>query len=187
MELMEGLLTRRTIHLFRADPVPDSVIEKMLEAAVQAPNHHMTQPWRFVVLQGESLRALAQARYRAAWQKAVDQQREFAERLASRARQDYLAVSAVIAVVQLLEGNASRQEEDYAAVSCAAYAMMLAAWNFGVGTHWATGGLTRSAEARELCQVTGQERLAAFIRLGYPQSVPQVPRVPAAQRTLWLG
>ncbi|PSR35716.1 MAG: hypothetical protein C7B44_12760 [Sulfobacillus thermosulfidooxidans] len=187
MELMEGLLTRRTIHLFRPGPVPQAVIEAMLEAAVQAPNHHMTQPWRFVVLQGDSLAQLARIRYDVAWHKAVSQNRPDPERLAMKAQNDYMAVPVIIGVIQQLASDPHRQEEDYAAVSCATYGMLLAAWSFGVGTHWATGGITQAQDARALLQVQDHERITGFIRVGYPATVPEVPRDPATHRTLWLS
>ncbi len=187
MDLIEAIMTRRTIHTFRADPVPDSVIERMLDAAVQAPNHHVTEPWRFVVIQENALRTLAACRYQTALDKALRLNRPQAERVAAKARQDYLAVSTVIAVIQILDDNPGRREEDYAAISCATYAMMLAGWNFGVGSYWATGGLTQNPEARSLCKAGDNERIVGFIRLGYPQTVPQVPRIPATEKTQWLN
>jgi len=52
MELFEALFTRMSIGKVSPDPVPRALIEKILEAAAQAPNHHKVQPWRFIVLTG---------------------------------------------------------------------------------------------------------------------------------------
>ncbi|MCL4494171.1 MAG: nitroreductase [Firmicutes bacterium] len=187
MNLYEGLITRRTIHRFRPDPVPDSIISRMLEAAVQAPNHHVTQPWRFVVVKGHSLHKLADYRYAVALEKAHKQNRPHAQRIAEQAREDFASLPAVIAVIQILADDIFRQQEDYAAVSCATYAMMLAAWDHGVGTYWGTGGITRYPPALQLCQVKDNERIVAFVRVGYPHDVPHVPRIPAEDKTSWLS
>lgn len=186
MDLYEGLISRRTIHRFDNKPVSDDVIRLMLNAAIQAPNHHLSEPWRFVVIRGSSLKNLAHYRYEVALAKARKQNRPQAERIATQAREDYAMLSVVIAVVQMLSDDPYRQLEDYAAVSCATYAMTLAAWNLGVGTYWGTGAITRYPPALQLCQVSNDERIVAFLRVGYPAVVPHVPRVPAEEKTLWL-
>ena len=61
MEFMDAVAARRSIKTFLPDPVPRDVIEKLLDLAVQVPNHRMTQPWRFYVLGAESRRAYGAA------------------------------------------------------------------------------------------------------------------------------
>ena len=55
MEVEAGIRTRRTHKRFGADPVPREVLAELLELARWAPNHHLTEPWRFRVLGPESL------------------------------------------------------------------------------------------------------------------------------------
>ncbi|WP_020374623.1 nitroreductase family protein [Sulfobacillus thermosulfidooxidans] len=186
MDLYEGLISRRTIHRFRTDPVPDDIIRLMLSAAIQAPNHHLTQPWRFVVIRGQSLQELANYRYEVALDKAQRQNRPHAERIAEQVRKEFAMLSVVIAVIQVLADDPYRQQEDYAAVSCATYAMMLAAWSQGVGTYWGTGAITRYPPVLKLCQVADNERIIALVRVGYPEEIPHVPRIAAEDKTLWL-
>src|SRR5579883_2912176 len=62
VDVREAIQTRRTIKRYRAEPVPGALIEQVLEAAVWAPNHRLTEPWEFVVVQGETLEQLAQLR-----------------------------------------------------------------------------------------------------------------------------
>ena len=52
MDIFEAIHTRQTIGQVRPDPIPRELIEKILAAAVQAPNHHKVRPWRFIVLTG---------------------------------------------------------------------------------------------------------------------------------------
>ena len=58
MELLEAIHGRLTIKKVKPDPIPRDVVEKLLSAAVQAPNHHKVRPWRFVVLTGEGLKRM---------------------------------------------------------------------------------------------------------------------------------
>ena len=41
---------RRTLKGFRPEPIADDVIAELLDLAVYAPNHHTTEPWRFIVI-----------------------------------------------------------------------------------------------------------------------------------------
>ena len=61
MELEEAIRSRRTHKAFAPEPVARELLDELLELARWAPNHHLTNPWRFRVLGPESLRALKQA------------------------------------------------------------------------------------------------------------------------------
>src|SRR5690348_12171987 len=56
MNVFDAIKNRRSIREFTEREVSQSTIEKLLDAAAQAPNHRMTQPWRFYVL-GPTARA----------------------------------------------------------------------------------------------------------------------------------
>jgi nitroreductase len=45
---------------FTGKPVDVEVVKEMLEAANWAPNHGLTEPWRFVVYQGEKVSEFGQ-------------------------------------------------------------------------------------------------------------------------------
>lgn len=62
MQILEAIHGRRTIHRFQPDPVPREVLDEMLAAAVMAPNHKLTEPWRFSVVTGETKERLARLR-----------------------------------------------------------------------------------------------------------------------------
>src|SRR6266545_7409536 len=64
MELEEAILTRRTHKAYRREPVDRDTLDALFELARWAPNHHLTNPWRFRVLGSaavERLRAAADA------------------------------------------------------------------------------------------------------------------------------
>lgn len=65
--LLELVKTRRSIHRFKPDPLPDDYIEKILEVARWAPSGMNMQPWEFVVVKEPELKdkivGLAEADY----------------------------------------------------------------------------------------------------------------------------
>src|SRR5512138_3738370 len=61
MDVFEAIHNRHSIKKVRQDPVPRDLIERLLDAAVQAPNHYKVRPWRFVVLTGEGRNRLGEA------------------------------------------------------------------------------------------------------------------------------
>lgn len=185
MELDAVIRSRRTIFAFKSDPVPDEILREMIDLAVWAPNHHLTEPWRFRVLQGDSLKQLARFRYQAVLQKNAGKPQ--AERVAQKAEADFLEVPAIIVAIQKLDPDPARQAEDYAAVSCAVYNLLLAAWNRGVGTYWGTGPLTRFAPARQWLELADDEQIVGVIKVGYPAKIDTMKRTPGSELTRWLS
>jgi len=56
-EFGEVLRGRRTINLYLQTPVPNKLVRAAIEAATWAPNHHVTEPWRFYLLGKETISA----------------------------------------------------------------------------------------------------------------------------------
>ena len=107
MKVDEAIRTRRTHKVYRPDPVPREQLDQLFELARWAPNHHLTNPWRFRVLGPRSLEALKQAH------------------LEGAAKLDRAPTLVACSVVQT--GDEAQDEEDVAAAACAVYAIMLAA------------------------------------------------------------
>src|SRR5580693_4652665 len=55
--LRELLVWRRDVRRFRRDPLPDGALEALIELACLAPSVGLSQPWRFVIVEDEALRA----------------------------------------------------------------------------------------------------------------------------------
>jgi nitroreductase len=69
--LFEALYTNRAIRRFQPDPIPDSIISKVIEAATQAPNGSNQQRWRFMVIRDPDLRRWIGEVYRRAMDELV--------------------------------------------------------------------------------------------------------------------
>ncbi len=61
MDVDTAIRTRRTHKAFRPDPVPTEVLDELFDLARWAPNHNLTNPWRFRVVGPRALERLKQA------------------------------------------------------------------------------------------------------------------------------
>lgn len=69
MELFDALSTQRAVRRLRTDPVPDDVLERVLQAAAWAPTGGNQQPWRVVVVRDPGLKQALEDLYRPEWQR----------------------------------------------------------------------------------------------------------------------
>lgn len=186
MSVFDVIKARRSVPRLRPDPVPQEIIERMLEAAVWAPNHRMTEPWRFFVLAGEGKRRFAEIRRRLRAAGFADPSAPEAVRALDRLTEDTLATPAVIAVTARQAGDEEQREDDAAATFMAMQNIMLVATEAGVGTYLRTGAILRDPALRELLSLEEDRRILGVIFVGYPAEIPQKRRAPAQERTVWL-
>jgi nitroreductase len=184
--VLEAIKTRRSVAKFRPDPLPREVLEQMLEAAVWAPNHRMTEPWRFYVLTGEGKRRFAEIRRRFRADAFENPQAPEAVKALDRLYEDTLATPALIVVTAHVAPDEVQREEDAAATWMAVQNLLLAGVELGVGTYVRTGPILHDGELRAWLQLEDTRRVLAIVYAGYPADVPQKRRTPAAERTVWL-
>ena len=168
MELEHAIRTRRTHKAYGSDPVPRETLEELLELARWAPNHNLTNPWRFRVLGPDSLARLKQA---AGPDAAAKLDRAPTLIVASQVRSD----------------DAVQDEEDVCAVAVAIAYVLLAAHARGLAGYWRTPGVLRTDEGRAAVSIPPDERVLGLIHLGPPRQHKQAPeRLPAADYVTFL-
>jgi len=185
MHVTDAIQARRSIKRFADRPISRDEIEALLAAAALAPNHRLTQPWRFYVLGPEARYGygLALGERKARKVENPDAARELRETVAAEHR----ALPAMIAVAVVNTDNPEIREEDYAAAMMALQNLALAAVAMGLGTHIKTGGVMSDAAARAAAGVRDDERIVAIVNLGVPADVPPPKkREPAATFTTWV-
>ncbi|MGH2811750.1 MAG: nitroreductase family protein [Actinomycetota bacterium] len=189
MDTLEAIFSRRSIPNVE-DRRPDrSLIEKLLEAAVQAPNHHLTEPWRFVVLTGGALDRLGEAMAeRVKAQYAADPNLSQRVQLElSRPRR----APVILTVVYVPSDNPKAIEvEDRYALGAAIENVLLAAQALGLGAYLRTGPAAEFEGVKRFLGLSEGEEIAGFIYLGYPAADGEAPapkRTAASERTVWLG
>lgn len=185
MDTIQAISSRRSISLLRTEPVPRPLIEQLLSAAVQAPNHHRLRPWRFAVLQGQALHRLGNL---------------FAELL--RARQPDLPDSALekehakalraplIIAVGVEPSTDSRvpQVENICAAAAACQNLLLAATALGLAGIWRTGSYANEERIKQFLGFDEHQPIIGFLYLGYPAEdlPPAFERPSYADRTIWM-
>jgi nitroreductase len=187
MKATELVKSRRSIREWEPLGVSRETIATLLDAAVYAPNHHLSQPWRFTVVLGEAKDRLAAARGAAKAAGFPDPESAEARSAAERSRAEMADAAAVVVFTCVEAADPLRAREDLCATAAAAENFCIAACGEGLGTFWTTGPLAASPAIRPLLQIPADERIVAIILLGYPASVPPVRRrKPAADLTRWL-
>lgn len=186
MDALEAIESRSSIRTFAPDEPSRAQVGRLLDAAVRAPNHKLTQPWRFVVVRGEAKRRYAEIRREHRARKVEPGEAGAAAKIEKTYR-EHLDTPLFIFVLQRLTDDAVRREEDYASVMMAIQNLMVAATAEGLGSYLRTGGILEEPAVRELVGAAAGERVAGIVSLGRPAGDPvRTRRTPAAELTTWL-
>ena len=185
MSVLDTIHSRRSIKDFTSRRVERDEIERILEAAAQAPNHRMTEPWRFYVLGPEARRAYGAALGARKAKRVEDP--EAARAVLTKVAESHRDLPAMLAVAMTLDDDPEIREEDYAATFMAVQNLCLAAHAAGLGTHLKSGAVMHDPAARAAVGVPDGQRIVATISLGQPERVPEAkPRKPASALTTWV-
>jgi nitroreductase len=184
MHVNDAIATRRSIKRFTSRSVTREEMETVLAAAVAAPNHKLTQPWRFYVLGPDAREAYGLVLGGRKARKIEDP--EAARAMRETVAAEHRALPGMLAVAVVDNENPETREEDYAAVMMAIENLSLAAVALGLGTHMKTGAVMSDPAARAACAVKDGERIVAVVNIGEPADVPPAkPREPASAFTTW--
>lgn len=166
----EVLRGRRTINLFLQTPVPGALLHDAIEAATWAPNHHVTEPWRFYRLGAQAIEdCLDLCRELVAAKKG--------EKAADFKRQSWSEKPGWVAVTCRHSEDELLEREDYAACSAAVQNMLLYLWKAGVGSKWTTGDITRDPRFFNIIGADPlEEFVVALVWCGYPKLTPTQSR-----------
>lgn len=169
-EFAEVLRGRRTIELFLQTPVPDKLILEAIETATWAPNHHVTEPWKFYLLGGETKERCLDLCRDIVTKKKGAKAGDFKRKSWSQ-KPGWLVVTCQRSEDELL------QRENYAACSAAIQTLMLYLWKAGVGSKWTTGDITRDSRFFDIVDIDESEAfVVSLIWYGYPKLTPSQSR-----------
>lgn len=184
VETYDAIMTRRSVPKL-SDRVPSKEqIERVLEAGVRAPTHHLTQPWRFVVLAGNERDAFGDA-----WVAGTEREGKRVDGVKEKA----FRAPVILCVIEHPHTNHPKviQEEEHYAVGAAMQNVLLAAHDMGLGAMLRTGPAAALKEVRDLLGVGDDELIAGLIYLGFPAAGdsdrPGTRRTPATEVTEWRG
>jgi nitroreductase len=159
VDVEKAIRTRRTHKAYGPEPVEPSELRELLELARWAPNHHLTNPWRFRVLGPSTREALM----------------ELAEEESPGAAVKLRRAPTLVAVSALASGEAAQDREDLLATAVAAYIVLLGAHARGLAAYWRTVALLEHPRARELLEIAPEETPIGLLYLGDPVQEQRVP------------
>ena len=153
MDVETAIRTRRTHKSYGAEPVPRDTLLALLDLARFAPNHHVTQPWRFRVVGRDALTRLKECAGE------------------SEAKKLGRAPTLIVASARL-SGELVQDEEDLCATAAGIMLVLLAATDRGLASYWRTPAILRTARGREALGIPDGERVLGLLHFGAPAREP---------------
>ena len=170
MNVYTAIKSRRSIREFKSDPIPDSTINRIMDAAIWAPSALNSQNWKFHVLTGEK-----RDQFAILLQPIFDQMKETIEKSYGPAdveirRKLYMnAGGAPIIIVGYAE---DAWNWDLAGPAMACQNILLAATSEGLGSLF-MGAVRYVKESVNEFLGEKDSFLLGAILLGYPKSIPE--------------
>ena len=165
--------SRRSLYPAQMDEskrIPDEDIWKLLELANYAPNHKLTEPWRFVVFTEKQIETFYDRLFQITSQWfSVDEMRKKSGKFEERKQK----VSHVIAIVMKRneEEKVPVQEEEYA-TACAVQNILLGMGSLNIIGYWGTGKAAFSEEMHEFLDLGEHDKCMGWLQLGVPKVLP---------------
>lgn len=168
MDVETAIRTRRTHKAFKPEPVSREALDELFDVARWAPNHHLTNPWRFRVVGPGALERLKEA-------------------AGPEAASKLDRAPTLVVCTASLTGDPVQDEEDLHATACAAYIVLLVAHARGLAGYWRTPEVLRTDQGRAAVRLPAEERFVSLIHLGHAMQERRPPqRQPAASVVTYL-
>ncbi len=176
--------SRRSVFpaVYNERKIEKPVMEAILASANYAPSHRLTQPWRFVVFQNDSLNELADKL--ADTYKANAAEGTFSEKKYSDFSGKVKKSAAVIAIVLNAHPDLLPEWEEIASTACAVQNMWLTATAHGVGSYWSSPGMIK--HFGEFLNLKENQKCIGLFYMGYTDVViPPTVRTPIEEKVEW--
>ena len=184
MDVFEAIHNRHSQGKVKPDAVPRAMIEKLLSAAVQAPNHYKVRPWRFVVLTGKARNKLGEVFAASQRERFPDLPPEALD--ITRALPLRSPVLIAVGVDKPTEAKVL-EIENVCATAAACENLLVAAQAEGLAVKWRTGEWARDPKVKEFLGFAADQQIIAFLYIGYPEFVAEYPPRPSYEdRTVWM-
>jgi nitroreductase len=185
VKVEQAIRSRRTVKAFASEPVDHQTLRELLELARWAPNHNLTNPWRFRVLGPTSLARLkkAAADLAAAGAPTPADVQKIGEAAAAKLDR---APTLVVCTARRSDDPVQDEEDRYAA-ACAAFIVLLGAHERGLAGYWRTPAVLRSDQGRAAVRLGQDEHFIGLLHLGHAiQAAPAPEREPPGSYVRFL-
>jgi nitroreductase len=184
MDVSEAIHSRHSIGKVKPDPVAPVLIEKLLSAAVQAPNHYNVRPWRFVVLTGKGREKLGDVLAESFHKKFPDVPAEALNKERAKPLRSPLLIA--VGVDKPTESRVL-EIENICAAAAACENLLLAAHGLGLAAQWRTGDPARDPDVKHFLGFQPDQLIIAFLYIGYADVPPVAEERPSFEdHTVWI-
>ncbi len=184
----DAIFGRRMSKEFTDAPVPQAVLGRMFDAAIWAPNHRLTEPWRFFVLQpgSEARSQVAQLAWQVAYDKVANPNPLQKQASADAAKDRVMNAPAVVYAYSVPGRDDETTRENYASVCCAVHNMALAAVAEGFVLDWSTGSVTQHPQLAQTLGAENDWAMVGALFIGKPATMPASRRSASTNVVQWL-
>ena len=186
--LNELIRTRRSTkpRLFNGKKIADKIIWEILENANWAPNHGLTQPWRYHVFSDTGLIKLAE--FQADLYRTITDKEKFKAEKYERMKSNVLNSSHVIVICMERQKSVKIPElEEIEAVACSVQNMALTAAAYEICSFWGSGGVTYTEELKQFLGLGKSDRCLGYLYLGYSDTPTTTSRrTPITEKVVWI-
>ena len=189
MSVFETIKSRRSTGKMTEQRPTRKQIERILEAATHAPNHHKVEPWKFFVLAGRAREELGTVMAEALAERFDETGVANRQVLLNKERNKLLRSPIVIVVAAEHPQQPKVLEiENIEATAAAVQNMLLTAEEMGLAAMWRTGDAAYDPRIKQWLGLAPEDHIVAFVYLGFP-AIPKLERHPthSAEKTTWLG
>ena len=188
-DMLASIKNRRSAGKLNAQrPPAREQIELLLEACTWAPNHKLTNPWRFIIIAGDARKAMGEMYRRLVIEDAQEDSAETRMRADAAAKKPIRAPVTIMVVCET-EDPPRRRKEDYAACGAGIQNMLLLAQSMGLATKWNTGAVVDDPRFKQYFGLAPTAEVVGLIHVGYADGpLPSAPpRKAAPELTRWQG
>ena len=190
-EIIEKIIKeRRNIRAFSNQKVSKKVTSKIIEMGIWAPNHRMTEPWKFTVIQKNSEKRLLISKKIENYIKenSNNNNPETVQKIADKAKTEFESCPLIIYVSSSPGKNEEETLENYSSTSIAIQNMSLYAWSLGIGIGWSTGKPIKVKGLRKIIEAPNSSIIAGCLYMGYIQKksvIIKKSRTNHLKKTIW--
>lgn len=186
--LQQIIMNRRSIKpsLMNGKKIEQASVQQLLELADWAPTHGRTEPWRFIVYTGESLKAFCQ-QHADLYQAHTDADKFTTAKYKSIIENGEKISHLVLVYMKRQPTQKIPLIEEIAAVSAAVEHILLGAQALGIVTLWSTGGMTHHESMKNMLGLAADDLVMGLLYLGYSDEAPAEGKrnIPLAEKISW--
>ena len=185
----EAIFGRRMSKEFTGTAVERESLERMFAASIWAPNHRLTEPWRFFALEKDSpaRERIAEVVWEYAYDNVATPNENIKQHVADNNKNRILDAPALVYAYSVPGPNEETTHENYASVCCAIHNMALAGVAEGLILDWSTGGVTKSPKLAAALGAEEDWAMVGALFIGEAADEPVSERSEASSIVSWLA